>query len=733
MPWRRVAAVLAVVAIAAFAAVIAAYSPSFSPPGLHPRNVEFATASTEVLVDTQGSAITDSASNLGPLGDSAVAYALYLQTDAIRAAIGHAIGLKSESVAASGPFTLLLDRSNVGSQQLSVPGPPTDGRYRLLVDVDGDRPMLTLYAQAPSTHAAIAIVQSARSLLEQRVVSRGSPYPVAEPDRPVVRSLGTITSGVVDPGARVQLMAFVFVLVALTCGILLQAYMRRRAPRASLLGWDHRRGVDRIDAPSPGRDDWPHTTRLLPWALAVFMAMLFLVPFDSAQLPVHLPLDSNLDRPILIAVAMLWLWSLAAMTGVARPRLKLTWIHVTLLLFFAVCCASLVVNGDALVTMGDLSLSVKKLALLMSYIVFFYVVASVVRPREVPRYATLMVCLGVVVAVAAVAEYRFHYNPFYTLWSSVLKVTYPSDLDVRDSIGRIGVYGPTGNPLELAALLAMVLPFALIGFFDSPTRSRRVLYGLAVGILVAGGLATSRKTSLVAPAGAMLVLIVYRPRAAGRKLLALAVPLFVVVHVVSPGALGSVINQLEPGRVNNVLTTTDRTARYDAVRPDVMSHLLVGRGFQSYDPHKYRILDNQYLQIVIGVGAIGLALYLAIFIVMMVTAHPTIRGPDPKRAGLALASTAAVFVIVISNALFDVVSFPHVPYLLFFIGGMIVALREPSPSAQLERGDREPGRSVPSRVPPFDPAWPVVARIHSSGRVPAMGAGLSAKSRRPVP
>jgi hypothetical protein len=65
-----------------------------------------------------------------------------------------------------------------------------------------------------------------------------------------------------------------------------------------------------------------------------------------------------------------------------------------------------------------------------------------------------------------------------------------------------------------------------------------------------------------------------------------------------------VISQLGPGHFNSVLTTTDRTARYDAVRPDVLNHLLLGRGYQRYDPHKYRILDNQYLDLLITVGLV---------------------------------------------------------------------------------------------------------------------------------
>ncbi len=228
----------------------------------------------------------------------------------------------------------------------------------------------------------------------------------------------------------------------------------------------------------------------------------------------------------------------------------------------------------------------------------------------------------------------------------------------------------------------MVLPFAVIGSIDAATRRRRVLYTIAIALLLAGGLATSRKTSLVAPVGAILLLVVYRPRTVGRALLGLALVLGVLVHFTSPGALGSVLTQLEPGHVNNVLSTTDRTARYDAVRPDLLTHPLLGRGYESYDPHKYRILDNEYLGLLITTGLLGTLAYLGIFAAMMSAAHRTIRGPDRRRASFALAAFASVGVIALASALFDVLSFPHVPYLLFFLGAMILALREHSPATQ---------------------------------------------------
>jgi hypothetical protein len=662
------------VLLAALAALLSAYSPSLSPLGLHPRGLTMGAAKAKVLLYTSaiGSAPTTISSETKAdtylAAQSAVQYDLYLQSNEATSTIARDLGLRDQRVVASGPFTLLLGLGNLPHPQ------PPDPRslnhsYRLLLDVDGATPVLTIYGQAPSAHAAIELVDTARNVLTRHVLNQETAQRQADGEAAIVRPLGPTTGGLVDPGVQWQLMAFVFDLVLALGGSLLYALaLRGRRARAA-------DALDLLDDESFASDDWPHTKRVLPWGLAAFMAMLFVVPFQSIELPG----GANLDRPLLVALALLWFCTLALVSGAARPRVKFTGVHYAAFAFFALCCLGFALNGGTLANMDEVGLAAKKLALLFSYILFFVIVASVVRPREVPRYVALMVGLGTVLALATILEYRTHYNIFYSLWARVLPVTIPSELDTSDSIGRLNVLGPTDQPLELAALLAMVLPFALMGSIEAATRRRRLLYIAAVGLLLAAGVATSRKTSLVAPAAAILLLAVYRPRTVVRSLLGLALVLGVLVHATSPGALGSVFEQLEPGHVNTVATTTDRVARYDAVMPDIMSHLLIGRGYGSYDPHKYRILDNEYLGVVIAVGLLGLVGYAAILLAMMVLAHRTIRGPDPRRASLALASLASVGVILVVSALFDVFSFPHVPYLLFFIGGMIVALRNRSP------------------------------------------------------
>ncbi|HEY2766809.1 MAG TPA: O-antigen ligase family protein [Solirubrobacteraceae bacterium] len=733
-------ALAVVVAIASLAALLVGYRPSVAPPALHSRSVAMGVAQAEVLVDTRASQVAEvqpaAINNNALAAQLAVTYALYLQSDHADFTIGQAVGLHGQSIASSGPFTLLLGRENLGPKLPTLPDPIlVDHGYRLLLDVDGERPMLSIYGQAPTVAAAVKLVNAARALLIAHVRSEQASQP-ASAETVLIRRLGPTTGGLVGGQARWQLMLFAFLLVAALGASLLYArrerYLRLALTRARVAE------LDLLDDEPPGNDDWPHTTRVLPWALAGFLVMLFLVPFDAINLPVSLPLSSTLDRPLLIALAALWLLTLAIVSGAARPRVKLTRVHFAVLAFFGICCLGVALNGGALASMEEISLVLKKLALLASYILFFFVVASVIRPREVPRYAALIVGLGVTVAIATIVEYRLHYDVFYSLWSKVFSITLPPELDMPDSIGRLTVYGPTSQPLELAALLAMVLPFAVIGSIDAATRRRRVLYTIAIGLLLAGGLATSRKTSIVAPVGAILLLVVYRPRTVVRSLLGLALVLGVLVHFTSPGALGSVLTQLEPGHVNNVLSTTDRTARYDAVRPDLLTHPLLGRGYESYDPHKYRILDNEYLGLMITTGLLGVLAYFGIFATMMSAAHRTIRGPDPHRASLALAAFAAVGVIALASALFDVLSFPHVPYLLFFLGAMIVSLREHSPATQPVR--RRSGRPRP--LPLGHRAAPLAPPRPSEGDAPGVslpGFGveepaLPARERRqPVP
>jgi len=424
--------------------------------------------------------------------------------------------------------------------------------------------------------------------------------------------------------------------------------------------------------PASRTADWPRTTRLLPWALFSFVAMLWLVPFDSIKLPVGGPIDATLDRPMLVLLIGLWMLSVKAVRN--GWSLRLSPVHWAFAIFTAVAAISILLRGESLIRLGEMELAVKQLALLATYGIFFALSASILRASEVTKMIQAMLVLACIVALSVVAEYRLGINPFHD-WIGPMFPGYvrPPELGMIDSIGRVQIFGPGIHPLVPAVMLSMTLPFAFAWLLKAPDRSKRLLYGAVVVVLIAGAVATQKKTAIVGPVVCVLVLTAYKPRAMLR-LTPLALVLFVVIHLTAPGALGGVINQFAPGSVNKVNTTQDRVSDYEAVVPDVVDHPLLGRGYGSYDQKKHRILDNLYLTLAIGVGLLGLLAYLAIYVTSFREANRVARSGDPERAPPAMAAAAAIIVALISGALLDFLSFPQLPYLFCFIAAIAFVL-----------------------------------------------------------
>lgn len=420
------------------------------------------------------------------------------------------------------------------------------------------------------------------------------------------------------------------------------------------------------------RDVWPHTDRLLPWGVAGFIAMLMLVPFDAISLPIALPMDAKLDRPVLFGLAGVWALACAAVKGRARPGMRMGPVHAVVAIFFFICVASVAINAGVLANLNEQQLAVKKLVLLASVMLAFVLVTSVVRPEEVRNFTRLILWLAGILAVLTIIEYRMETNVFYDWTARMLPgyVVVPGDLHSIDITGRTTVYGPMGHPLELALVLGMAVPFALVPALEAVDRNERWKWIAIVGLLLAALFSTQRKTGMLAVLAGLLLILAYR-RGALRRLLPMAIGLMLVMHVLAPGAMGSLKQQLQPDRLTTSNSNTQRSNDYSAVTPDLQKHLAMGRGFGSYDGLKYRILDNQYLGLLITVGLLGTAVYVAMFItgIAGVRRYARMRGSPHGSAVLALA--AALIVFLIGNFLFDVLSFSHITYLGFVMLGLV--------------------------------------------------------------
>jgi hypothetical protein len=418
-------------------------------------------------------------------------------------------------------------------------------------------------------------------------------------------------------------------------------------------------------------DLWPRTSRVLPWLVAAFIALLWLVPFNAVSLGESAPIDLYLDRLLLPPIVLIWLLA-AVVGGTLAPRLTWTPIHTAVAGFVAVAFSSVVVNAADLNQALELSVSIKKLTLLSFYVVFFLIVASVVRPREVRAFMRYMLLLSILCAVGVIYEYHSHYNVFYE-WSAQLLPgpfrVQVGDLAGVDEIGRRQTRGPAQLGLEAAAMMAMALPIALVEVLESRRLARRLLYGLAACLIVGAAISTYRKTAFMAPFVVFATLAYFRPRDM-TKLAPFAVVAVFVVHALSPGALGAIADQLQGNRLAAAATVNDRKSDYDAIRPDVLTHPLLGRGYGSYEAASYRILDTEVLHFLLEVGFVGLVAYLLTAASVILAARKTIRSRRANRAPPALMAAAAAAAFLAVSTLFDAMSFPHTPYIFLTFAGL---------------------------------------------------------------
>jgi hypothetical protein len=163
----------------------------------------------------------------------------------------------------------------------------------------------------------------------------------------------------------------------------------------------------------------------------------------------------------------------------------------------------------------------------------------------------------------------------------------------------------------------------------------------------------------------------------------------VVIHLLSPGAFGSIVFQLHANR-RNVGTVSDRTSDYDAVRPDVWTHLAFGRGYGTYDHVSYRILDSEMLARLVDTGIIGIVFYVLMIASILLGARRLIRSRHPVWAPPALAVAASAVAFMVVSFLFDVSSFPHTPYIMMSLAGMLAAVVSGSKERPEPRGPAPP-------------------------------------------
>ena len=429
------------------------------------------------------------------------------------------------------------------------------------------------------------------------------------------------------------------------------------------------------DVSTPVRDAFPHTRRPLPWALAGFLAMLFFVPIDSTEVKVSLPVGSQPDRFAIGGLVLAWVWFGGDQRAFLRTRRSKLYVTAAVV-FLTLAIASLLLDAGRIINLNDWTLAEKRFALLGSFLILSWFTLTALRFEDLRGFTSYLLGLATMMAVGMIIERQTGYNIFYNWSAAILSpiakvAASPTNIHPEfGSDGRVTVVGPTIHGLAATTMLVVVMPFALVRMFDSKTFRRRALYALLFMLMLVAAAATQSKTALFVPVAIVAYLAVYRPRTVLRLAPIGLVLLLGVVHVASPGSLGTIFT---PSAGLTSSSTTHREGDFTDVAPDVWARPLLGRGFGTLNVEnagQFRINDDEYIDEIWEVGIIGLVAYLFMIISPVIAARRAIRSRDPDIEPLALASSAGCVAYLVVNALFDTMSFPQAPYMFFIVAAL---------------------------------------------------------------
>lgn len=267
---------------------------------------------------------------------------------------------------------------------------------------------------------------------------------------------------------------------------------------------------------------------------------------------------------------------------------------------------------------------------------------------------------------------------------------------------RGGLTRPAGtalHPIEFGAVLTMALPFALHYAFTDRTRSlvRRwyPVFALATAIPI-----SISRSALVSALVVLAALIPTWSRPVRRRAYVALVAISATLYVLVPGLLGTLTGLFTS--INGDSSAKSRTDSYSLAAQFIERRPLFGRGFSTFLP-SYRILDNQYLGLLIETGIVGTGCLLALCVTGVITTRRIARRTPAGSVdrGLGHAFAASIASATISLALFDAFSFPMAGGMLFLVlGGAAAYQRLAAPAVD------EPLRRAAAPSPRV-PAGPV--------------------------
>ncbi|TPG13837.1 O-antigen ligase domain-containing protein [Pedococcus bigeumensis] len=360
-----------------------------------------------------------------------------------------------------------------------------------------------------------------------------------------------------------------------------------------------------------------------------------------------------------------WLWHQAAQPF-GHP-LSFQPVRRMSVVFFGAVMLSYIAAVSRPISATESSSAQSGVLLLLSWLGILLVTHDGLPNRE--RLDTLLRRLALAVGLmAALGVLQFATGRPFTNYIQIPGLEATSSLvSVNERGGFARPAGTAIHPIEFGAVINLMLPLCLhVALHPGPLgRFRRWFPVAAIALSIP--LSISR-SALVSAAIVLAFLVPTWERRLRRIALVAMSLLGGVVFVAVPGMLGTILGLFSG--ISGDSSTQSRTGSYGLAWEFIQRSPLIGRGFLTFLP-EYRILDNQYLGLLIDCGVVGLVTLLALFgtgiVVSLICRR---RSTDPATRSLGQSLAAATASATASFALFDAFSFPMFAGATFLILGI---------------------------------------------------------------
>ena len=215
--WQLRAGLIASFVLASIAALWSVGTISLFPPGITPRHLEMAAASTQALVDTPKSAILD-------LGVTTYDFQSYtnrslligniMASPTVRQYIARRSGVPAPLLQVASPVTPDFPRqlaTNVTPHTKDILKSPDE--YRLSIQSNPTVPIVDVYAQAPTAAAAQALANGAVDGMKDYLHDLASSQSIPPAKQVQLEQLGRAKGAVLNRGVSVEVGLLSFMLV----------------------------------------------------------------------------------------------------------------------------------------------------------------------------------------------------------------------------------------------------------------------------------------------------------------------------------------------------------------------------------------------------------------------------------------------------------------------------------------------------------------------------------------